>query len=246
MSNVGFGISLHFIPSRYIPMTPIMCKEKEIAWRLGLGWKLIMWCCMCQMSFFGPVCILFPVCSLHFIPTTLVTTLGTLHCFTGKWTLSSPPPPHPQVNIDFKPLRLAPICQHWFWREGGSRKINNAISLEKLVPVGTISLGVPRSSVQGCSLHFVPSLQSAFYTDRVQNHSFGFSILLSYYFRFSVDQEKFLCKKKASKNRTNTMSSAYLSRHVCAYQTRSPVRPFSAAVATYPPSKYCKTENGFC
>ena len=72
--NVSFGISLHFIPSPYIYVTPIMCKEKKITWHLGLGWTLIMWCRICQMSFFRsvhisyPICILYPVCSLHFIP----------------------------------------------------------------------------------------------------------------------------------------------------------------------------------
>ena len=54
--------------------------------------------------------------------TTLVTILGTLHCFAEKWTLSSPPPPHPQFNVDFKPPRLAPICQHWFWGKADLEK----------------------------------------------------------------------------------------------------------------------------
>ena len=53
--------------------------------------------------------------------TILVISLGTLYIFNNKWSLSSPPPPHPQCSVDFYSSNLATKFQHCFGGQRGSK-----------------------------------------------------------------------------------------------------------------------------
>ena len=81
--------------------------------------------------------------------------LGTLHCFHGKWYLSSPPPPHPYDNVDFEPSSLATVFQHCFRGKGGSEngimpshyKLVCQCAVFSLVFQGILSLIVANSPI---------------------------------------------------------------------------------------------------